>query len=310
MSETVAAGTIIEVRVPATAANLGPGFDSFALALGLYNTLELTVLRPGSGTSIDITGEGEHTLARDDENLVVTAMERLAAISGRPLPSFHLRMRNGIPLGRGLGSSAAAIAGGLLGAAVMLGVDHSPTALLDVALSLEGHPDNIVAALWGGFTIGALQDGGAAVHRIAPPEGLHAVMLIPDQYSSTNESRATLPESVTRADSIFNTSRAALMVAAFAEGKLDLLRVAMEDRLHQPYRTAGFRYLPTAIDAAIAAGAHGASLSGAGSSVIALASTGCDRIAAAFSRVASEYRLNACTCTLSPDSAGATFTIR
>jgi homoserine kinase len=119
-----------------------------------------------------------------------------------------------------------------------------------------------------------------------------------------------LPESVTRADSIFNTSRAALLVAGLLEGKLDLLRVAMEDRLHQPYRAAGFVYLPAAIEAAVAAGAHGASLSGAGSSVIALATSGCDRIAAALSQVAVQYGLKACTCTLCPDTNGATFTIR
>jgi homoserine kinase len=281
-----------------------------ALALGLYNTLEFTVLGPDGGMSIDITGEGEQALARDRENLVVTAMERLATISGRSLPQFHLRMHNSIPLGRGLGSSAAAIAGGLLGAAIILDVEHQPAALLDVALALEGHPDNIVAALWGGFTIGALYDGGVVVHRISPPSGLHAVMLIPEQFSSTDESRATLPESVTRADSIFNTSRAALLVAALLEGRLDLLRVAMEDRLHQPYRSAGFRYLPAAIEAAVAAGAHGASLSGAGSSVIALASTGCERVAAALSQVAVQYGLQACTCTLCLDTSGATYTIR
>jgi homoserine kinase len=219
-------------------------------------------------------------------------------------------MHNDIPLGRGLGSSAAAIAGGLLLAATTLGIDDRPASLLKVALTMETHPDNIVAALWGGFTIGVQHDGDVLVHRINPPLDLRAVVLIPDQFSSTNESRAALPSSVTHADAVFNSSRTALLAAAFAEGNFELLRIAMEDRLHQPYRATGFCYLQSAIESAIAAGAYGAALSGAGSSVIALASPNCADVATALERVATHYGLRATVVTLSPDIAGATVRVR
>jgi homoserine kinase len=216
-------------------------------------------------------------------------------------------MRNEVPLGRGLGSSAAAIAAGLLASAVLLDVEHEPQSLLPSALPLEGHPDNIVAALWGGCTIGALVGGGAVVHRIMAPDRLHAVVLVPNAFSSTFESRAMLPTEVPRADAVFNASRVGLFVAALTEDRLDLLRVAMEDRLHQPYRGESFRYLQPTIAAAIQAGAHGAALSGAGTSVIALASHNFEAIAQAMSGAASDHNISARTLILPPDFAGATY---
>jgi homoserine kinase len=303
------AGAVVRIQVPATSANLGPGFDCLALAVGLYNTLEFRVQPPDCSTTLDVLGEGHETIALSEDNLVLIAMQCVARDVGVRLPPFALRMHNAIPLGRGLGSSAAAIVGGLIGAAVMLGASADPAYLLGLGLGLEGHPDNIVAALYGGFTIG-VEDGETVVtHRLRPPDALRAVLLVPDQFSSTNESRAALPSLIGRADAIYNAGRTALFVAAIAGNHLELLQFAMQDRLHQHHRSAVFQYLGASIEAAITAGAHGASLSGAGSSVIALASDGCERIAASMLEVTRGYGLPARTHILLPDLSGACYSV-
>lgn len=294
------------VRVPATSANLGPGFDCLGIALTLHNTIEVL---PGSAAGealVEITGEGAGILPSGPENVVVRAMCALADSAGAALPSCRIRLHNRIPLGRGLGSSAAAIVGGIFAAAILLGISTDPEVLLPVALRLESHPDNVAAALFGGLTLGVLAGGRTIVRRFDAPPDLRAVLLIPDQFSSTHESRAVLPAAVERADAIFNAGRCALLFSDLSRGRLDALTIAMQDRLHQPQRASTFRYLNDAIDAAIAAGAHGAALSGAGSSVIALATDHPDRVAAALAEVAQRYRIPATTCILHPESRGAT----
>jgi homoserine kinase len=300
----------LEVTAPATSANLGPGFDCLALSLALRNSLSVTVLPVGAYDSTEIAGEGADALGSGMANLTVEAMRRFAAAHGRTLPPLALHMHNRVPLGRGLGSSAAAIAAGLAAAAVLLDLPYDPASLLEMGLEMEGHPDNIAAALWGGLTIGVVHKGKPLIHRIAPPPGLRAVMLIPDQFSSTVESRATLPATVSRRDAIYNAGRTSLLAAAFAENRLELLRAAMDDRLHQPLRGEAFVYLRAAIDAATEAGALGAALSGAGTSVIALASSSFLQIAGAFERVACDYGIKARTCVLDIDLEGTTVALR
>jgi homoserine kinase len=291
--------------VPATSANLGPGFDCLALALDLHNVIEVMPM-PGGSLAIEVEGEGAEVVARDRSNLVVEAMQHLADAAGRPLPPFALRLCNAIPLGRGLGSSAASIAGGMVAAAALLDLPADPAALLPVALDLEGHPDNIAAALFGGFTVGVVDGATPVVHRVAPPPDLRAVVLLPDRFASTVESRAVLPPTLSRADAIYNSGRCALLALAIAEGRYDLLRVAMQDRLHQPQRgRESFPYLDAAIAAALAAGAHGAALSGSGSSVVALATEHTDAIATALAGVARDYRVPARTLVLAPAHVGA-----
>jgi homoserine kinase len=194
-------------------------------------------------------------------------------------------------------------------AALLLGVPHDRDALLSAVLDMEGHPDNIVAALWGGFTLGVMDGGNPVVERIEPPAGLRAVLLIPEVPSSTVESRAALPAVTSRGDAVFNASRVGLMVYAMAQDRRDVLRVAMADRLHHPYRGQAFRYLLPCIEAAIQAGAHGASLSGAGSAVIALASDRFEQIEAALARVAEEFGVMAQTYTIALDTEGARYTL-
>jgi homoserine kinase len=276
-----------------------------ALALQLFNIIE--VLPSGSSTDIavEVDGEGAESLSTGRDNLVLRAMRLLADAHARELPSCRIRLSNAIPLGRGLGSSAAAIAGGLVAAAALLGVRGDAEALLPLALRLEGHPDNVAAALHGGFTIGVLSDTTALVRRLEPPPSLVAVLLIPDRFASTLEARAILPQLVSRADAIFTASRCALLAADLAAGRLDALAIAMDDRLHQPHRLGAFPYLPDAIAAARQAGARGAALSGAGSAVIALTSDHAEDVAAALAGVARRYELPARTMILRPESRGA-----
>ena len=297
-SEEIVLPAAIRIAVPATAANLGPGFDCLALALELFNCVEIHPPRSSVGVTIEVAGEGAETLAVDDHNLVLQAMRSFASSLGSVLPPFHLRLENAIPLGRGLGSSAAAIVGGLFAAATLLCVDSTPERLLPLALAMESHPDNVVAALYGGLTLGVLDGETALVRHIAVPATLHAVVLSPDVFSSTLETRAVLPASVPRKDAVFNASRCALLVADLAIGRLDGLRIAMQDRLHQPQRGQVFGYLVAAIEAAQAAGAHGAALSGAGTSVIALADDNFEAIAGAMASVAVAHGIHARTMVL------------
>ncbi|MGH2343727.1 MAG: homoserine kinase [Chloroflexota bacterium] len=288
----------IRVSAPASSANLGPGFDSLALALEMRNTIDLWRQSSGEPRIIAVEGEGARDLARDPSNMVLRAMRTLADQAGRVLPPFVLRLCNEVPLGRGLGSSAAAIAGGLVAAAALLDLPGDPQSLLSAALSLEDHPDNVAAALWGGFTVGVLDRGRPCIVHLQPPPELSAVVLIPSGFSSTLESRQTLPERIPRADAIFNGGRCALLALALSQGRWGLLGVAMQDRLHQPWRTAGFPYLEEAIAAAIEAGAHGAALSGAGSSVIALSTDHQGAIAKALADVAGRHGIAARTAHL------------
>ncbi len=297
--------TTLRVVVPATSANLGPGFDCLALALDLFNVLDIAVGEGPFQAAVRVCGEGEDSLERDQHNLVVVAMQRYADVAGRSLPALRLVMENRVPLGRGLGSSAAAIAAGLVAAATILDLPADPVQLLPIALSLESHPDNIAAALWGGICLGVLDGTMPIVHHLEVAADLQAVVLIPDRFSSTHESRAALPGTISRADAVFNIGRSALLVSAVAGRRYDLLRVAMQDRLHQPQRGVAFPYLQPAIDAALAAGAHGAALSGAGSSVIALTTEHADRVAAAMAGVAQDYKIPARTVVLHAASRGA-----
>ncbi len=285
----------LRVTSPASSANLGPGFDTLAVALELRNTIDLRFGGTAVGDILGVTGEGEDVLERDGSNMILTAMRHLADEAGRTLPPFSLCLHNTVPLGRGLGSSAAAIAGGLVLGAALLDLPGDSESLLPIALDLEGHPDNVAAALWGGFTVGILDGAKPHVLHLQPPAELRAVLLIPAGFSSTLESRKTLPGTVSRADAIYNAGRCALLSVALGSGRWDLLGVAMQDRLHQPRRAEGFTYLNEAIAAALEAGAHGAALSGAGSSVIAFVTGREAAVAAALVKVAREYGVSAKT---------------
>jgi homoserine kinase len=239
------------VRAPATSANLGPAFDCAAVALGLWNELEVT-----EGDGVVVEGEGSGELPTDETNLAVRAYALLADPSGR-----RFRFTNRIPLERGLGSSAAAIALGLAAARP----DGDPEELLAAGLGLESHADNLAAALAGGVTL--TWEGRIA--RIAATLPLAPVALVPRERTSTEESRRSLPATLTHADAAANAARAALLGAGAAAGNADLFAAGLDDRLHEPYRPSAEL---DALRAELPAGARGATLSGSGPTVIVWAS--------------------------------------
>jgi homoserine kinase len=237
------------VRVPASSANLGPGFDSLAVALGL--SMELEVEETGSfGVETDLP------IARDHRNLVVRGFARLADPA-----RFTFRISSQIPLSGGLGTSAAAYLGGLLAADHLFELDADVLAL---GTELEGHPDNVAAALLGGFVVCA--DGQAT--RLDPPAGLESVLVVPHEAVRTKLARAALPAQVPLQDAVFNTAHAALLVLGLARGDLDLLSRGLQDRLHQPHRAHLYPRSLALARRAPEIGALGATISGAGPSVL------------------------------------------
>jgi len=223
----------LSVRVPATAANLGPGFDCLALALDLAN--EFTVDTEGE-PGIDVEGEGVGELPEDGTNLVFRTITYVARELGGSLPTFHLSCRNDIPLQRGLGSSASAVVAGLMLADRMLGAGLWPWRLLEVAVDLDGHPDNVAGAMFGGLVVAYLSGQGWRAEALSPSEALRPVVLIPEaERIATDEARRVLPRSVSFGDAAFNVSRTALALLALTE-KSALLAEALEDRLHQARR--------------------------------------------------------------------------
>src|SRR6516162_687242 len=263
----------IRVSVPASAGNTGSAFDSLGIAYGLTNEVVLDTEAPGR---LHVEGEGAELLRKGEPNLVQQAMERFVQSTGKKLPPFGLTLINRIPFGRGLGSSAAAIVGGLVAADALAETGLSRLRLLQLALPMEGHPDNVAPALYGGAVLTVLEegrvDGPLTVVPFAVPADWRAVLYVPDLIIPTKQARAILPKEVPRADAVFNHSRVGLLVAALTQHRSDFLRVAMQDRLHQPYRAKLFPEMEELIRAGLDGGAWGAALSGAGSAVLAVAS--------------------------------------
>ncbi len=238
------------VRVPATSANLGPGFDAFAAALSLH--LELEVVETGT-----FAVETELDVPRDRSNLVVRAFERL-----HPADAFEFRITSQIPLTGGLGSSAAAIVAGLMAADHIFELDAN---VFELASELEGHPDNVAAALEGGFVV---CDGCARVHRFEPPMGLEAILVVPEQPVPTSEARAALPDHVPIDDAVFNIAHGALLMLGIGTGDWQLIVEGLDDRIHQPYRAHLYPRSAELVERARESGALGATFSGAGPSVL------------------------------------------
>ncbi len=292
----------VRVRVPATSANLGPGFDTLGLALALYN--ELTIAE-SDGVTITIRGEGEGVLAADEENVVVRAARLVFEEVRRPFRGVDIECVNRIPLSRGLGSSAAAWLGGLLGANALLGEPLDRPAILSLAARAEGHPDNVAAALYGGMTVSCETETGIVSVPVPVPSDIRWVALIPEVTSATAEARAVLPAAVPRADAVFNVQRVALLLASLQTKRADLLYVAMDDRLHQPYRTKLFPWVPAVGEAAREAGALGCVLSGAGPSLLAAVAEDADRVARAMARALASVGLKGVALPLDVDRTGA-----
>ncbi len=297
----------IRVSAPASAGNTGPAFDSLGIAYGLENEVVFDTGRPGA---LDVEGEGAELLRKGEPNLVHAAFERFTQATGKKVPAVGLTLINRIPFGRGLGSSASAIVAGLVGADALAETGLSREALLRIAIPMEGHPDNVAPALYGGAVLTVLNEGRVDGPITVVPFGVdadwRAVLYVPDLIIPTKGARAILPREIPRADAIFNHSRVGLLVAAFERKRPDLLRVAMQDRLHQPYRAKLFPEMETLIATGLEAGAWGACLSGAGSAVLAIAPAAqAAAVEGALLKKAAELKVPGRTMILSIPSRGA-----
>lgn len=264
------AGRSVAVRVPATSANLGPGFDTLGLAVSVHDELVVTAL-DGPGLEIEVTGEGSADVPTDASHLVVRSMAYAFEAAGRPMPGIRLRAHNVIPHGRGMGSSGAAVVAGLLAAQGLLEGDVAlgPETLLRLATELEGHPDNVAPALFGGLTIAWMDADGPQHKKLAVHRGVSPLVFVPEFTMSTSVARGLAPLHVTREDAVFNVSRSALLIAALTQSP-ELLMAATEDKLHQSYRAQAMPATDALVQSLRAAG-FAAVVSGAGPSVLVLA---------------------------------------
>lgn len=296
----------IHVRVPGTSANCGPGFDAIGVACTIYNDLELT-LKGEEGLVIEIEGEGAANIPADERNIVLRAIRTILKRAHREdeVKGFHIRMTNHIPLSRGLGSSAAAIVAGLKAANALLGNRFSRRELLQMATNIEGHPDNVAPAIFGGFTISVVTRGRVECFSLMPRMPLKLVVAVPEFPLSTRLARSVLPEQVKMKDAVFNLSRAALLVAALTKGQPRFLRNAFADALHQPYREKLIPGMKDVFRAACRAGALGASLSGAGPCLIAYTLENEEAVGQAMVEAFREHEIEAHALQLSLDAHGA-----
>ena len=270
-----------EVRVPATSANLGPGFDALGMALSIY--LECR-FRPAGRLTIRPSGRDAGLISPGENNLIWQTAVAVAEHTGRPMPAIELEVNNGIPIGKGLGSSAAALVAGVVIADEVLGLEWDRHKIMDEAARIEGHPDNVAAACWvrswrARWTARDYEGGADAV-----PTRYGVAIVVPDFIPPTSEARAVLPASYSRADAVFNIQRSALLIAAMLTATTDAFHAALEDRIHQPYRA---RLVPglSAMLELRAEGLLGAALSGAGPSVLVFYERGHEAVVEEFQRI-------------------------
>lgn len=252
------------VWVPATTANIGPGFDCLGIALDLYNYIEMEF---SSRPLVEVFGEGQDYIARDETNLVYRAAKRILDLAGENR-SLKITLRNNVPVARGLGSSATCIVGGMLAANRLTGDVVKLETLMRLAVEMEGHPDNVVPALVGGFCISIMGEDKIIYRKTSLMKDLKFVVVTPDFHLSTEKARQTLPSTVRLKDAVFNISRTAMLVASFYSRDLTQISECFEDKVHQPYRSPLVPGMDEVIKNANDRGAIGCFLSGAGPSVV------------------------------------------
>ncbi len=258
----------VKVRVPATTANCGPGFDALGIACNIYNELELTLFTDEI-LEISISGEGKQYLPADESNLIWNVIKDLLQKTNSPYKGARIKMHNNIPLSHGLGSSAAAIVAGILAFNLAVGEPFSKNEMLKIATDVEGHPDNVAPAIFGGMTISLQEDTNVKTFSFIPKLPLKMIVAVPEFFLATKKARQVLPEKISVKDAAFNIAHASSLVAAMCTGNIDVLSYAFADKLHQPYRAALIPGMYDVFSAARQAGALGAALSGAGPSLIA-----------------------------------------
>lgn len=255
------------MRLPATSANLGSGFDAVAVALNFFLEIEAV---SAEKFSIAATGQDNEVCSRLNHNLIVDNYSRILAENGKPVTPLAIRMHNDIPLGMGCGSSAAGRLAAIAMAVHFGQLDWSPDRILEEACALEGHPDNAAACWLGGFVAAANEGRAVRVARVEPPRTWRAIVALPAESLATSKARAVLPATYTSADVVANIQAASMLGLAFAQGRGDLLHVAMRDRIHQPYRAEMCPLLPGLLPLAGAGGILGVGLSGAGPAVLVI----------------------------------------
>lgn len=295
----------VEVRLPASTSNLGAGFDCFGLALQLYLTIRATA-DPESKVNCCIDFEGpEGNLPRDSENLIYRSMAYVARREGLALPPVHLTIQNDIPVSRGLGSSAAAIVGGIKLCELLTGRVMPDEKVLQYASEFEGHADNVVATLLGGFIVTCITRQGRIIAVKRPwPDDIKIVIVAPELHVATRLARSALPRMINHIDGVFNLQRSALFGAALFEKRYELLWEAMQDRLHQEKRSTMVPGLTEALSLPQTPGLLGLALSGAGPSVLALALDNFDEIAEAIANCFKRHSIGTTTHKLQIDNNG------
>ncbi|MED1792531.1 homoserine kinase [Brevibacillus nitrificans] len=266
-------GSLVKVTIPASTANLGPGFDALGLAFQLYSVVEMKL---SEKTTIEIVGKELQGAPTDKSNLLYQVACTLFEKAGLPTPELSIRASSDAPLTRGLGSSASAIVGALVAANHLAGEPFTREELFQFATEMEGHPDNAGASMFGGIIVATMPEkAGSPIPyiRIAPPTGLQALVVIPEFPLSTEKARNVLPQVYSKQDVVYNVGHSSLLTAALAQGRLDLLGQAMGDRLHQSYRAELVPGLKDILDGATTHGALGAALSGAGPTILCFFST-------------------------------------
>ncbi|MBI5573678.1 MAG: homoserine kinase [Elusimicrobia bacterium] len=263
----------IKIKIPATTANFGSGFDVLGAALKLYNEIEINVRSPKSevrGLKIEIVGEGKDTLPGNEKNVVVRSMNAVFSICKKFPQVYHLRLTNRIPLARGLGSSAAARLGGIVAANELCGKKLSDDEIIQIVSKLEGHPDNVVPSFFGGLCICNFNGKNVNYAKLKMPSDLKAVLCIPNFELFTDKARNILPKTIPYKDAVFNSSRVALFISAIVQKKYELLSIAMEDKLHQPYRKKLIPGMDDVFNSAKKSGAYGVCISGSGPTILAV----------------------------------------
>jgi homoserine kinase len=296
--------TTVTVRVPGTTANCGPGFDSVGIACTIYNELTLT-LSDTKELNIKVVGEGAGSIPATERNIAYQAVQMVLRRVGCTKPGVSISMTNKIPLARGLGSSAAAIVAGLVAANAATGEKLTKHEILAMATNLEGHPDNVAPAIFGGVTVSMMYGSKPETVRFVPPAPLRLVVAVPEFGLSTKTARQVLPKSVPFHDAVFNVSRSAMLIAALCRGEYSHLKYALEDRLHQPYRSKLIPGMPDVLAAAIDNGALGAALSGAGPCLIAFTEQNDDAIGQAMVKSFAQHGVKASHLALTIDFEGA-----
>lgn len=266
----------VTIAVPATSANLGPGFDTLGMALDIWNTLKV---ERSDKFEMEIIGEGADELPRNESNLVCKALSEAFKSAGKPVPPLKYTCIQKIPHSRGMGSSSAAIVSGCLAGLVLSGHDlpvRDQEEFLQIASHLEGHPDNVAPAIYGGLQIGINTESarGYLSTRVSIPHGLGCVLFVPTFQAPTKEARAVLPEMYSKKDVIFNLGRIATLISAFETRRFDKIKWGVQDVMHQTYRSNQFPHLFPCIEAAESAGAVATYLSGAGPTIMSFVS-GC-----------------------------------